>query len=629
MRSIIDRESNPPKDEVDMGRAINTNRVILGCLSALLWTSCNLNDAGLVTTIKQTGDFPVTEASLRATTPSVLDENADGSETVALDASDSTVPDGQEVTYEFSEDGVVLASGTSPIRIQLLSLGVHTIHLDILNSDGDILDSTEKNLSIVAANTDSGDSGGDDEGDSGSGGDSGGDTGGDSGGDTSGPLTTGWTDLVPASDSRIIYVSSSSGSNSNSGLSEAAPVATITKGLSLMRDGYPDWIRLKAGDTFTEAFGRIRKSGRSSSEPMVYTSYGTGARPVLKTNGGYYAFGKMDDAENFIAITNLDFYANKRDPANAEFDVTSQASGFYWLGAGGDVLIENCKFRYLQLVIQEHGGARPSGFKLRRNMIYGSYNVSGVAHAQGLYAVADNILLEENIWDHNGWHATVSGAYPTMFNHNNYISESNNITVKNNLYLRPSSMGIKYRADHYRATTNITTEGNFFFDGELGISIGGNVTLDERFYNVRIRDNVFHQIGRSNPTGRDFHWGIEIRDNVDALFTGNLFSMMNYFSNSYGINVKDSEKDLTIDGNQFVHTNGGLIVSSGSPRVNVSIGSNPSSTPSNPRTLETYLTSIGETGGLDGFFTLLGEQRREVWREDLMAHKINAYLRGE
>src|SRR6266478_3333053 len=52
----------------------------------------------------------------------------------------------------------------------------------------------------------------------------------------------GWTLVTPSPDSRIIYVSSSTGNDANSGLSRFAPLKTIAKGESLLRDGMPDWL---------------------------------------------------------------------------------------------------------------------------------------------------------------------------------------------------------------------------------------------------------------------------------------------------------------------------------------------------------------------------------------------------
>ena len=104
----------------------------------------------------------------------------------------------------------------------------------------------------------------------------------------------GWTTFTPSSDTRIIYVSSSTGSDSNNGLSQNAAVATIDKGLSLIRDGSADWLLLKAGDTWVnQEIGYLDFSGRSATEPILISSYGTGARPLIETgpNGSGAAIG--------------------------------------------------------------------------------------------------------------------------------------------------------------------------------------------------------------------------------------------------------------------------------------------------------------------------------------------------
>ena len=132
----------------------------------------------------------------------------------------------------------------------------------------------------------------------------------------------GWTTFAPSADTRIIYVSSSNGSDSNSGLSQNAAVATIDKGLSLIRDGSADWLLLKAGDTFVDQeIGYLDISGRSATEPILISSYGTGARPLIETspNGSGAAIGGFQSSVNNIAVVGLEFYAYTRDPNNPKF----------------------------------------------------------------------------------------------------------------------------------------------------------------------------------------------------------------------------------------------------------------------------------------------------------------------
>ena len=99
----------------------------------------------------------------------------------------------------------------------------------------------------------------------------------------------GWTVFTPVSGTGscsngsytgtcIIYVSSSTGSDTNNGQTVSTPVQTLAKGISLLRSGYPDWLLLKRGDTWTAApgadlFGFFPASGASATAPMVIGSY--------------------------------------------------------------------------------------------------------------------------------------------------------------------------------------------------------------------------------------------------------------------------------------------------------------------------------------------------------------------
>jgi hypothetical protein len=105
-------------------------------------------------------------------------------------------------------------------------------------------------------------------------------------------------------DSRLIYVSASSGDDANSGLSPASPKKSLAGGVSLLRDGYPDWLFLRRGDTWAEGFKPFDFTGRSANEPIVITAYGPGdASPVVLPNDPYAA--RPD--EPFTATYGVDF----------------------------------------------------------------------------------------------------------------------------------------------------------------------------------------------------------------------------------------------------------------------------------------------------------------------------------
>src|SRR4051794_32340881 len=81
--------------------------------------------------------------------------------------------------------------------------------------------------------------------------------------------SNGWTSITPSSDTHVIYVSNSGGSDSNNGLSPAAPPKSIAAAKALVRSGSPDWLLLKRGDTWQEGFGNWKYSGRSADEPIL------------------------------------------------------------------------------------------------------------------------------------------------------------------------------------------------------------------------------------------------------------------------------------------------------------------------------------------------------------------------
>src|SRR3954470_8713139 len=90
----------------------------------------------------------------------------------------------------------------------------------------------------------------------------------------------GWTQFSPSGDSRLIYVSTS-GNDSNSGLNSWEPKRTIAAGADLLRDGYPDWLLLRSGETWNETLPGWGKGGRSASEPMRVAVFGGTQRATL------------------------------------------------------------------------------------------------------------------------------------------------------------------------------------------------------------------------------------------------------------------------------------------------------------------------------------------------------------
>jgi hypothetical protein len=256
----------------------------------------------------------------------------------------------------------------------------------------------------------------------------------------------GFVSITPSKDSRVIYVSTSSGDDHNNGLSSKHPVRTIKHAKTLMRDGMPDEMLLKCGDVFDASFGHWTKSGRSSDEPMVLGSYGKGDRPLLNTGVSQGFATYSGHPINNIVITGIHFEASGYTGSNGGY----QTSGIQLLRQGEGYLVQDVLIDgYKDNIVLQGDGTGVSSFILRRSIITNAYNTGkvGNGHAQGLYAsgTTSHLMIEQNVFDHNGWKEGV--AAPTDFNHNIYVNTgATNVTVRNNIIARASLNGVLLRS---------------------------------------------------------------------------------------------------------------------------------------------------------------------------------------
>jgi hypothetical protein len=371
--------------------------------------------------------------------------------------------------------------------------------------------------------------------------------------------SAGFSTFEPSSDSRIVYVSDSAGDDATGATyDETSPEVgadpfnptgtvkafkTIDAGLTAVRSGYPDWVLLRRGDSWTITATLDAKSGRSADERFLISAYGPGAdRPLIRT--GTVAGLRFWKDVQFSAATGLHFYANGRDPDGSDFvgfANVGAASGFTCWAEDPTptrtILVEDCAFDfYGNNVIQ--GPASPRDIVVRRNIITNNYSAS--SHSQGMYSKGASILLEENLFDHNGWYKQSyvqlndqAEGQATFFNHNTYFTNTNQTIFRRNLFLRASSIGNKFTANPEAGTDVIMAEDvllddNFYVEGEIGVSAGGNTDNGDgsRFKNFIIVNNVLMSIGRARPTNRSLGWGIDVNDWEGGKVAGNVFSLI-------------------------------------------------------------------------------------------------------
>jgi hypothetical protein len=207
---------------------------------------------------------------------------------------------------------------------------------------------------------------------------------------------------------------------------------------------------------------------------MLISSYGVGARPLMKTGSGadgvrFIGGGGCGPSGNYLAIVGLEFYAYTRDPSSLNFDhAHADATGLTFLNPFNWLLIEDCKLSVYSLSINADASINPSpssNLFIRRNVIADDYATD--AHSQGAYISAiNNVVVEENLFDHDGWNASVSGADPTIFNHNVYIQYTSGPPIfRGNISANASATGAQVRPGG-------TVADNLFVKNPVGLQIG-------------------------------------------------------------------------------------------------------------------------------------------------------------
>jgi len=373
----------------------------------------------------------------------------------------------------------------------------------------------------------------------------------------------GWSVFEPSDDSRFIFVSESEGNDANSGLSPMLAVKTLDRATSLIRADSADWVLLKRGDVWNEGLGWWDISGRSDSERIVLTTYGDAVeRPKLVISEGRAIGGKYHREVGNLAIIGLHFEADREG--------TQGVSGITWLSTGANLLIEDCYIGgFKDNVTCQASDGLFENFAIRRSVVVDSWSVG--SHSQGLYvANTQGLVIEDNLFDHNGWNTSVSGADPTIYNQNVYLQASTTGTeFHGNLTARASGAGVQMRrggnASHNLAYANPLgirfgystlswpetaatgrLEKNVVLGGELsdGSLLGsGTGVWFERVNNAVVVDNVVAQLGDGSVNwAYSFHGfagGVEFLDNV---------------SSDWGVAVKlaaEIDGGVQITGNEF------------------------------------------------------------------------------
>jgi hypothetical protein len=236
---------------------------------------------------------------------------------------------------------------------------------------------------------------------------------------------SGFSVIAPCADSRVIYVSNA-GDNTNPGYSPFRPKKTIEAGLALLRDGHPDHLLLKRGETFSTATINWHLSGRSDDEPMVLGAYGQGTRPVIDLQEppppGNVDGLKLIDTSGSVSVSHLRILGVKLT-CSAFGGASYGPSGLFVLSDGLDIRVEDCYFEKFGEGFLLQNDPNGSGSRAqdicRRNIFWsitrGDPGNGGACFYQGSQAshLYDRSIVEECLF----------GLDPTYFASGHYTSE--------------------------------------------------------------------------------------------------------------------------------------------------------------------------------------------------------------
>jgi len=407
------------------------------------------------------------------------------------------------------------------------------------------------------------------------------------------------------------YISAAEGNDTNDGLSPATPWQTLSKVNA--REMIPgDSLLFRSGDTFVGRLTIISEGGNESL-PVVITSYGSGAKPILDGDG--YLSAVLIQNSSHIHLSNLEI-TNENEiskPGVSE----DKRYGIYFENTYSDgttfdhYQLERLTFRNIyqttqisdndQTGINAHAitstgswGDEIHPIRFRNMRIEHCYFTGTSRHAVVLKAVENlelrhnliqhvggagivvaansrDVLVEYNTTDHTG-----SGIDPRMAGRGSGIwcFKSKNVVVQYNKFLYARGIKDSYGMHIDHSNRNVVYQYNYSEGNEGGFVeiLGNNINVGYR-YNVSIGDGwrkrgptygqIFWFTGWAgdpqNPLGSDsifvYNNSIFIPDTIQpgifikAAKHTRVCNNIIYASNGFGDVVINNDPDL----NEFDH----------------------------------------------------------------------------
>jgi hypothetical protein len=407
---------------------------------------------------------------------------------------------------------------------------------------------------------------------------------------------------------------------------------------ALATTGRGDHILLKRGDTWVENFPTWTKSGVSPGDPMILGAYGSlaTARPIISSPS--VSDGSPSDWRTCLqlggnvagvpqAIDHL--WIKDLELTPSSWVGTGQRIGILHITRHDGVLIEGCYIHeFSDNIVYTPLNGRSINCKIRRNVIADCYRIPGTnaAHGVGVYAwKTDNLLVEENIFDHNGWKEGTTGAEANIFSHNFYMAEADGSGLQSFGFQFINNMSSNGSSHGMQARSGGVIYGNVFAKNAVGLLIGrGSNTIyvqSTAQYNVVID-------GRDLTETSALGWGIYTQHVDHAVLDKNIVVNCGTAGAQQAYEILDDVL-ITLTGNIAKNWTGGIqregtntyLVESNNDWLGTA-----GTYPFPNRTIGDYAGTINLTATHAGMLTAMRALRRGSWTVNRTPAAVRNYL---
>ena len=249
-----------------------------------------------------------------------------------------------------------------------------------------------------------------------------------------------------------------------------------------------------------------------------------------------------------------------------------------------------------------------SNVDFRRNVIVNAWNADG--HSEGIYASGiTGLNFEENLFDHNGWNASIPGANANVYNRNLYLAATNSqVFFQGNISTNSASEGAQFRSGG-------TVLDNLFVKDSTGFDLGHlegdpTITFANVQQNVILESNDIQDYPSPGPRG----FGIVFysAQGTGVQVTNNIISHdASAFPYGAGLNFDSTAIGVNATNNIIYQWDNPIVTDPGNPGADILSPNaiNKSGYVDPNRTVETYdATVLGGPGTLADFLARASAQ---------------------